>query len=217
MRDKAIKDLSQLSDKDLFDEVSMGIKAVLENARRIAQDAEVLRNQKLTSCRILSYLSEEEAAKCLILIDAIRCPRRPPEIFIRQLARFNDHLAKGLYAESCWWLPEDFEELSKAVERERKEFYLDGPNDIDWIFRKQILSGREGSIYVDYAEGDDGKHMWIVPDRNSYLLPNKPEALELAEALYNSGCISPDSLKVISEFWRSIIMKPEFTWLELRG
>ena len=35
-------------------------------------------------CRILLGMSEEEAAKCLILMDVVRCPRIPNDIFTRQ-------------------------------------------------------------------------------------------------------------------------------------
>jgi hypothetical protein len=48
------------------------------------------------------------------------------------------------------------------VDRERKEFYLDGPNDVDWIFYNDILRTREETIYVDFVE-NDGQHVWHDP------------------------------------------------------
>jgi len=217
MRPKAIRDLVQLSDKDLFAQISIGYEQVLRNAFRITRDAEPLRKQKRPNgCRILSGMAEEEAAKCLILVDAVRCPRNPPEILSQQLSRFNDHLAKGLYAEACYWKPSDFQEFSSYVDNERREFYLDGPNDIDWIFRNRILSNREETIYVDYVAGDDGKHSWLTPSEDKFLLPETPESLSLAKAFSDAGCATPEALQVIADFWRPIVMKPDFVWVELR-
>jgi AbiV family abortive infection protein len=216
MRSKAILDLLQLSDKDFFEQASIGYDQVLKNAIRINRDAKSLRNQKSPNgCRILSGMAEEEAAKCLILFDAVRCPRTPPELLKRQLKRFYDHLAKGLYAEACYWRPANFQELSNSVNEERKEFYLDGPNDIDWIFRNRILSNREEGIYVDYVEPDDGKHIWLTPSKDSFLLPDTPESLSLTKAISDAGCATPAALQVIADFWRPIVMKSDFTWREL--
>lgn len=217
MRSKAIRDLVQLSDNDLFVQISIGYEQVLKNAIRINRDAESLRKQKRPNgCRILSGMAEEEAAKCLILVDAVRCPRNPPKILTQQLSRFNDHLAKGLYAEACCWNPSDFQEFSSYVDNERREYYLDGPNDIDWFFRNRILSNREETIYVDYVAGDDGNHFWLTPSENKFLLPETLESLSLAKAFSDAGCATPKALQVIADFWRPIAMKPNFSWMELR-
>lgn len=217
MRPKAIRDLVQLSDKDFLAQISVGFERVLQNAIRIDQDAESLRKQnRPNGCRILSGMAEEEATKCLILIDAVRCPRIPPEILSRQLGRFNDHLSKGLYAEACYWQPSNFQEFSSYVDNERKEFYLDGPNDIDWIFRNRIISEREETIYVDYMATDDENHHWLAPREDKFLLPETQGSLNLAKAFNDAGCTTPEALEVIADFWRPIVMEPNFTWLELR-
>jgi AbiV family abortive infection protein len=216
MRSKAIRDLVQLSEGDFFREVSIGYYRVLQNAIKINRDAESLRDQKRPNgCRILYGIAEEEAAKCLILIDAVRCPRNPQDVLSQQLSRFNDHLAKGLYAEACHWKSPNFTEFSNHVDNQRKEFYLDGPSDIDWLFRNRISSRREETIYVDYAEAD-GKHFWLTPRDDDFMLPVTPNSLSLAEAFSEAGCATPEAFQVIAELWRSILLKPNFTWMELR-
>lgn len=96
MRARAIKDLSQLSDTAFFLEAAEGLEHIISNARRLYDSAVVLAEAKHGhGYRVLMSLSEEEASKFLILVDAMRCPRQPADRFSNQLARFNDHLAKG--------------------------------------------------------------------------------------------------------------------------
>jgi AbiV family abortive infection protein len=221
MRTKAIKDLGQLSDTDFFHEVSIGLEHILNNALRLENDANILHNQKCPQgYRILRGMAEEEAAKFLILIDAVRCPRNPPEVFIKQLKRFNDHLAKGIYAEYFTWRPATFGEVVKYIEDMRREYYLDGPNDIDWIFRNRVLQGREETIYVDYAETDEG-HSWIAPRPEiEFLLISsiiiEPEVLAVARAIKEIGCTNSQSLKLMADTWRPIKMAKDFHWQDLR-
>ena len=93
------KDLAQLTDSALLAEVAEGLGLVIENAGRLYASATVLADAKrFHGARVLQALSEEEASKDLILLDAVRCPRQPSDRFAAQLGRFNDHLAKGLYA-----------------------------------------------------------------------------------------------------------------------
>lgn len=216
MRHKAIRDLTQLTDEELFQQISAGYKHVLNNALRINNDAQLLREQERTNgCLILSGIAEEEAAKCLILIDAIRCPRQS-NLFSQQLGRFNDHLAKGLYAAACYWAPTDLEELASYINDERKEFYLDGPDDFNWIFYNRIISYREQTIYVDYVATDDGNHYWNKPEENTFFLSSSSEVLRLAQAFNDTGCTSPEALQLIAKFWRPIEMSPNFKWMKLR-
>ena len=74
MRPKAIKDLAQLSDQDFFAQISIGYEQILKHANSLGEDASSLAQQKhVTSNRVLATLAEEEAAKCLILMDAPLC------------------------------------------------------------------------------------------------------------------------------------------------
>jgi hypothetical protein len=222
MKSKAIKDLSQLSDKDLVIQVSEGLELIIDHSLFVEADVQYLAEKnKQCGFNILEAVLKEEAAKFLIILDAIRCPRIPPDNFSKQLNRFNDHLAKGIYALVYDYRPADFGEIHRAVERECHEYYLDGPNDFDWIFRNEILQAREEMIYVDYIESD-GDHIWLTPKR--YYHPEmslfthylRPQVVEVANALWKAGCTKPDALQLLANNWRSIQMTDDFSWYELK-
>lgn len=169
---------------------------------------------------ILQSILKEESAKFLILMDSIRCPRVPPDCFSKQLARFNDHLAKGIYSLIYGYRLIDYGEVRRVIEKECHEYYLDGPNDFDWIFRNEILQTREENIYVDYIESD-GEHLWLTPKRYYYpsMHPStyylKPEVFEVASALWHAGCTKPDALASIADNWRSLQFSDDFSWKQL--
>lgn len=219
MRARAIRDLAQLSDEDFFEQVAEGLGHVHDNATRIEEDARLLYEQKHhRGSHVLLTVAAEEAAKFLILLDAVRCPRQPAAVFSRQLGRFNDHLAKGIYAEYYKLHPATFEEVEHLIARERADFYLDGPNDVDWIFRNRIIDQRESALYVDYMETDDGR-LWVAPHDvvlEMGLGYHAPAVITLARQLYAIGFANGKALAVIAEIWRPVVMTPEFRWWDLR-
>ncbi|MBM4308414.1 MAG: AbiV family abortive infection protein [Deltaproteobacteria bacterium] len=223
MRAKAIKDLAQLSDNKLFEEVAEGLTIVLENAACIEADSIFLADQNHPrSCEILRKISEEETAKFLILMDAIRSPRQPASDFANQLARFNDHFSKGFYAEYYTLRLANFGEVLEYIKQAREEYFLDGPNDVDWIFRNRILQQREERIYVDYVE-NDGEHYWHSPkwpesvEKGMTTFCKMPlDILNLAKSLNQAGCASPKALSVIASKWRSVKMTDDFPISQLR-
>ena len=165
MRARAIRDLTQLPDRGFFVEVAEGLTLILGDACRLQSGAASLAQAKqFHASRVLQLVAEEEASKALILLDAVRCPRHPGDRFANQLGRFNDHLAKGLYARACSLRPATLAQLQEYLNSYRQEFYLDGPNDVDWIFRNDVISRREEVLYVDYVATDDGRS-WIDPQR----------------------------------------------------
>jgi AbiV family abortive infection protein len=153
VRLRAIRNLSQLNDSELLSEVSEGLRLCVGNALRLWCDARRLReSRRPQGFEILRLFVEEEAAKFHILLDAVRCLRQPADRFARQLGYFNQHLAKGLYAEYYNFAsPGGLAEVRRYMDRDRQALYLDGPNDVDWVFRNDILRKREESIYVDYV------------------------------------------------------------------
>jgi len=153
--ERAIKDLCQLRDADLFKEIATGIGYIMDvvdgldaAARRLSETGDH------HPARVLGNLAEEEATKVPILVDAVRCPRTAQSERARMLGYFYDHLAKGIYAEVSKWSPMDFAEVMRGVEHQRVEHYLDGPNDVDWIFPNRITQRREDDLYVGYVRDD---------------------------------------------------------------
>jgi len=225
MKSKAICYLSQLQDQELFKEISEGLSLIIDHVLNIEEDARFLvERNKLCGYNILNSLLKEESAKFLILLDAIRSPRVPPNNFVKQLKKFQNHLAKGIYSKIYEYppLPHNFSKVQKIAKSECKEYYLDGPNDVDWIFRNEILQKREEMIYVDYIE-NDGERSWISPKRyydpcisiitKSYL---RPKILGVIDALWKTGCTKPESLAIVAEKWRPISMSSDTSCQDLK-
>lgn len=216
MQAKAISDLAQLSDDDLFVQVVEGLRLIHENALEIRKSArDLLSRDFRRGAAILKLVAEEEAAKFLILLDAVRCPRSSNQdkpLFKRQLQYFYDHLCRGIYVEyyrqSIWY---DFNDVRGFVEHERAECYLDGPDFLCWIMPNRIRSNRENIIYVDYLRSQEGS-FWSSPATDVEIVLNLPES-SLDDNLFNivdslSALIaeSPEALKVIASIWRQYRM-----------
>lgn len=163
----AIKDLAQLPDRRLFEEIAIGIRHIVENAESLESVAVRLAKMKEhRACGIIRSLVEEEAAKVLILLDVVRCPKGERNGRTRALNSCYSHLAKRIYAEACSWRPSNFYDLEQYIDLERREYYLDGPNDVDWIFLYDAKAERERRMYVDYVQDvteQDGERYWVFP------------------------------------------------------
>jgi AbiV family abortive infection protein len=215
MKVRAIKDMCQFPEGSFFAEIAKGIELVTLNALRLEGDAEPLYIKNSNGYDILMAVACEEAAKALILFDAARCPHKSNH-WKDQLPKFNNHLAKGIYALMCDWEPSTFAEVRRYIDAERKQFYLDGPNDVDWIFYNSILHSRERQIYVDYVRTEDG-HSWVAPSQIQRPFSHStPRVISIARALRISGCASADALHLIAEIWRPVRMIDQFTRRELR-
>lgn len=217
MRVKAVKDLCQLPDREFFGVVSEGLRLVLKHAQKLFASADVVANTDDSAAQVLAAVAEEEAAKYLILLDAVRCPRNPGDRLSRQLSRFNEHLAKGLYARAYEMAPSSLGELQTYLDSYRDEFYLDGPNDVDWIFPNEVLHSREASLYVDYVATDDGKG-WLDPRRYEDRIKigvHEPRALSISKALDLAGFSTGDALCVIASVWRSVSLTSQTSWGDL--
>lgn len=219
MRVRAIKDLTQLDEPDFYIAVAEGLELIVQHVLRLRDGAVTLaKASQHHAARVLTTLAEEEAAKVLILLDAVRCPRLPLDRFSRQLARFNNHLAKGLYARACGMRPVTLADLQAYIDIDRKDFYLDGPNDVDWIFRNQIMQDREGTFYVDYVAHDDG-HQWWAPEALADTFPSFlsiPCAVTTALHLSSVGALSTAALVLVARLWRTRVPSPETHCSEIR-
>tara|TARA_R110002094_G_scaffold51613_1_gene63071 strand:- start:104 stop:943 length:840 start_codon:yes stop_codon:yes gene_type:complete len=219
MRPRAFADLSQQSDPNFFRKISEGLSHIAHNVSSIDADfRRLVEDNRGRGARILHACAAEEAGKFLILLDAVRCPRIPPVRFTAQLKKANSHLAKGLYAEANDIRHFDFSEVKLWIERESAEFYLDGPNDVDWIFRNRIAHSRENTLYVDYVAAE-GAHYWDIPgmlDENISLLTPSRAAVEMVLALEGAGFTNAPALKVIADTWRPVPMRNDMDVRELR-
>ena len=188
--------------------------AITENVFKLAACTTVLRSEDhKRGCRVLKYLMEEEAAKVLILMDYVRLPQAEHEKCSRQLKYFYDHFVRCLYAESCTIRPANWAEVCTWVEQRTPSLYLDGPNDVDWIFRNDLIQQRETALYVDYVALDDDRR-WFGPRQMDGLadwdLP--PLIAELLLSMKTLELFKIEMLQYIHEVWSSVAMTPEFHW-----
>ena len=147
--------------------------------------------------------------------------RRTESIRVLQAA-----LAKGIYSDVCYWRPVNFMEVRKGVDDLRSAYYLDGPNDVDWIFQNSINQQREDDLYVGYVREDSqeegqGNCQWTSPVSEVSSLTDKmlgsttPAILQLARALHEVKATSSEGLPVIAEIWRSVGLHDEMRFDEL--
>ena len=224
--ERAIKDLCQFSDADLFKEVAVGIGHVMDAVNELdAAMRKLYEAGHRYPAHVLGNLATEEAAKVLVLVDAVRCPRARQKERSRALGYFYDHLAKGIYVEVCHWYPADFAEVMHHVERERREHYLDGPNDVDWIFPNTITQQREDNLYVGYIRDDTeedgpGERYWTPPRGDDHTgptfgYPPTPPIIDLARALHQANVTTPGGLSVVAEVWRPVDVRADMRITEL--
>ena len=222
--ERAIKDLCRLSDPDLFEEIATGIGHVMEAVNGLGVAVRKLYEEGYRHpARVLDNLATEEAAKVLVLVDAVRCPRNKSTEKSRTLGYFYDHLAKGIYAAVTNWSPANFAEVMHNVDRERQEHYLDGPNDVDWIFPNSITQRREDDLYVGYVrddteEGGQGERRWTPPSvYDQVVFAPSSAVVRLASALHETNATTPKGLSVIAKIWRSVDMRDDMGITELMG
>jgi hypothetical protein len=200
----------------LLDALAEGLRLVAEHVSAIERIAEAQDGRSARAVEVLRVVSDEEAGKYLILLDVARAAYADASVKADQLRRAGNHLAKGIYARSVDINPADFAELVRFVHGLRLSHYLDGPNDVDWIFRNRIEAEREEKLYVDYVASDDGD-MWITPRRYDDIGPDNPSgAVKLVLAMSRAGFSNAIVLAAVADVWRSFLPEPRTTWGECR-
>ena len=210
----AISNLGNQRPEHLWRSVAYGIDHVVSNIRRLDRSAQRASSDGDESiATLLGSFADEEAAKVLILIDAVRCPQSEAKARVRTLKRWSNHLWKGIYARACDWRPADFSELASYVNQEMQPFYLDGPLGVDWIFRNEITSERERQIYVDLVEditksGQDSREpYWVTPEEDftSWMTRYRTSTcVEVALSLHAHGISTESGLQHVAAIWQPI-------------
>lgn len=164
---------------------------IAENVRSLRDDiAYLYEGKRLRAAEVTTGLADDGAAKTLILLDLVRAGLSYPQMLKQQTTRFYEHLSRCIYAEMAHMAPASFGEIEVLVNLERKSHDLDGPDDVGWIFRNQLITAREQRLYVDYVI-DDGVARWVSPKRFEDLgFGPLTEAPNLVIALEHTGCTS---------------------------
>ena len=201
----AHKDLLQLSQTDLLTTVASGLPLIWENASSLWEEAaEMSRIGARRGSCILQTFAEEEAAKALILLDAIRCPVSFTERRSHLVKQIDQHIGKGVYVRYYGTSPGDMAEVKRIVDSVRQGFYREGEYG-EFILPNQIKAGRESLLYVSYIRNDDGTRAWIPPrDPFEFEIHSHSATIRVVEALRSAGIFEVDALRVFRDYWQEI-------------
>lgn len=215
---RSAKVLAELPRNEMLAEIAQGMSHLATHVADLAGGATTLHEAgSPVAARALEAISTEEAGKYLILLDAARCARGPEVRRKRQLGRFSSHLAKGIYAETAWYRPHDLAEIERGIRRLRLAAYLDGPSGVDWIFRNEVESRREESLYVDFVQTDDGETFWQSPGiYGDSGFVTTPSAVRLVGALHRAGASTAAGLTLVDEIWHDFVPTSSTHWQEVK-
>ncbi|MDQ1734124.1 MAG: hypothetical protein QOH56_375 [Pseudonocardiales bacterium] len=213
MEPRSLVHILNLPKRERFAVMAEGLTLLAEHIGTLHTDLDRLRDQgRQRAMAAIDVLASEEAAKVLILLDVARMGWGDQEAVDRQLKRFYNHLARGIYTRVVDGRPADFAEVRRYVDGLRQSHFLDGPNDVDWIFRNEVLAAREDSLYVDYLSAEGGDY-WATPASRDDIMISQPSMIiRLVTALDRMGCLSMDGLQIIEAVWRGQTIEDETRW-----
>jgi hypothetical protein len=205
------KRLCQLDQRRRLEFIAEGLPVILRSAQGFWQSSQQLRPAQGREAKVLEGFAKEEAAKILILMDAVRCP---PKLVASKLSRivswFYDHLARLIYAEAVSWKPMHLAQLREYVDHERRGHYLEGHAG-EYIMPNWTIYQRESRLYVDIEAYQDDALNWSAPGDPYSGLPFlgsfTPPALRVAAAMEQVGMFTPKGLQAVSDIWGSLEYK----------
>ncbi len=218
MQPRALKRLMQVPRRERLAQIAEGLGLLAEQVETLDGDLKVLsESERWRGLEMLSAQADEEAAKALILLDFVRMDQHDDAALTQQLGRFYNHLARCIYAEMTYMSPADFAEVRRIVDTMRPSHYLDGPNDVDWIFRNHLLAQREESLYVDYIH-EEKDERWVTPASNDVFMypPPVAQVRRLVGSLHRLGAMSPAGLEIVAKHWANISLNDGTHWQEAR-
>jgi hypothetical protein len=206
-------ELGRLSQTRRLDEIAQALPLILNSARELSQAAAALDEEHGRSAAVLLLHADEEAAKGLMLLDLIRCPRRKKLERQRLASQVSEHLPRLIYAEAAHWSCADWREVVGVVDHLREGFYLDGPSGVDWVYPNSLIHRRETLLYVDRFRWE-GAVEWLAPQ--AYWPPFRHSAATgLLGALNGVGAFRREGLELIADSWANLDLKPDTHWQEI--
>lgn len=201
---KQAKTLCGMTHEQRLGFIAEGLPLILKSAQDYWAAAEAIKDRG-REAQILAGFSAEEAAKIMILMDVVRCPRKCIASCIGPLMTWlYEHLARLADAKASNWRPVDTKMLKDYMRPFLKSHYIEGAVG-EYILPNSELYERESNLYVDIAVNDDADPYWNTPlDRSGSLILRKPEALSVAEAMSAVGLFSLVGLKVVHDVWGQV-------------
>lgn len=170
------------------------------------------------AARVIDALASEEAAKMLIILDIARTGWADDVAVKQQVGHFYSHLARGIYARVVDGRPAHYAEVRRFVASLLESLYLDGPNDVDWIFRNEVEAEREEALYVDYVTSE-GQGYWLTPldEIQPFFAMSRPSLIiELALAAARAGLTQAQALRVLGDAWADVEFEGSTRWEVVR-
>lgn len=201
--------LCKMSHKERLAFIAEGLPIILNSAEGYWNAACRLNNTR--EGEVLQNHAAEEAAKVLILMDIVRCPKKFVSSKIGKIVRsFYDHLARIIYAEAVHWKPMNVAHLREHVDSRRVSHSVEGYVG-EYILPNWSLFSREHLLYADIMCSGNAVPCWNTPnhDEMGFVL-ELPLVLKLAEAMSAVGLFTLEGLEATSEIWGQMM----FTKLE---
>lgn len=195
--------LCQMPQSDRLNCIAEGLPIILASSKGFWQAATEL-NKHVREAVVVARHAEEEAAKVLILMDIVRCPKRLLASRIGDMVKwFYSHLARLIYAEAVGCKPMHVAEIRQYVDRRRKSHEVEGAVG-EYIVPNWTTFNREGVLYADIAVYEGESIQWNDPADlvHDFLFPrHPPTVLQLAEAMSLLGMFSRRGLEIIAATW----------------
>ncbi len=188
-----------------------GLPLIVENASNLRQEAEEVSTLgHRRSVGILEGFADEEAAKAILLLDAVRCPEERVADFNRLIRQFDQHLAKCICAYYYNTRPQDLREVERIVKGERAEFYREGEYG-EYILPNRLIYMRERRLYVDYFRSQDGSHDWHCPYPPDVIFGSLAPSgvVRVAQALRELNILTLRGLQVVHRFWSGMALQEQ--------
>lgn len=199
---RQLRTLANLPHPQRWDVIAEGLPILLKSAEGLYESSRLMSaNGRVRE--ILEGHAAEEAAKILILMDYVRCPKEMKEEAQRLLRVFYDHGTRLIYAAACGWRPTDVNELRKYVDRERASHYIEGYAG-EYILPNSRLFDREARLYADLTRNDDGSFAWNDPEglmSHERIWNSAPFAMQVAKSLQRVGAFDAKGLAIIHGLW----------------
>lgn len=196
--------LCQMPQNKRLEVIAQGLPIILSSAQGFRQASLALKSN-LREAEVLAGFAEEEAAKILILIDAVRCPTKMLPSRMGSIVRwFYDHLARLIYSDAVTWKPMHVAQLREYVDMSRRAHYVDGFVG-EYIMPNWSIYERESRLYADIEDYGAGNIRWNSPTNQVLeFFTSCHHALAVAEAMSALGMFTIEGLKATSEVWGQV-------------
>jgi AbiV family abortive infection protein len=225
MLPRRLSAILQIPEGRRFNVLAEGMALLAENVGTLEADAATLgASRRDRGAAVLRSFAEEEAAKVLILLDLARAGWQDQVAVRACLSAFYSHVARGLYVRAYDGSPADLAEVRGYVDELRQNYYLDGPTDVDWIFRNEVEASREERLYVDYIEDEYGHRRWTGPADRAAIFDEPfsfPMAattvVRLVAAMRHIGLLTEQGLAATRDAWSGVVVDDTMRWPDLRS